>query len=144
LNEVVVWRGLRAPRAPEHRLAVVGIGLGIVVTEQFALPGVRRRDLRRRGQLETGLVERFARLHNFGAEPDRLVARLWIRQTGREVRRVEGVTIARRGVDQDVDFGPGRTRGEGTIEVKPIGSALLFVVTMSFGEAGATPTRPSA
>jgi len=52
LNEVVVWRGLRAPRAPEHRLAIVGIGLGELLAEQFALPGVRRRDLRRRRQLE--------------------------------------------------------------------------------------------
>ncbi len=112
LNQVVVWRGLRAPRAPEHRLAIVGIGLGELVAEPFALPGVRGRDLRWQGQLKARLVERLARLHDFGAEPDRLVALLWIRQPGRKVRRVEGVTIARRGVDQDGDLRPGRPHGE--------------------------------
>ena len=69
-----------------------------------------RRDLRRWGQFEARLVERFARLHDFGAEPDRLAARLWIRQPGREVRRVERVKVAGGGIDQDVDSRPDGVR----------------------------------
>ncbi len=115
LNEVVVWRGLCAPRAPEHRLAIVGIGLGVVVAEQFALTGIHQRDLRRQGQFEARLVEGFARLHHLGAEPDRFVTRPWIRQTGRKVRRVKHVAVARGGVDQDVDLGPGRTERKGSL-----------------------------
>jgi len=75
---------------PEDRLGIVGIRLGIVLAEQFALPGVRRRDLRRRRQLEARLVEVLARLHHLGPVPDRLVAWPRIRQTGREVRRRAG------------------------------------------------------
>jgi hypothetical protein len=114
-NEVVVGEVLPAGCTPEHRLAVRGVGLGLVVAEQFALPGVGRRDLRRRRQLEAGLVEVLARLHDLNAEPDRFVARLRIRKTVREVPRVEGVTIARGGVDQDGDLRPGRPHGEGMI-----------------------------
>lgn len=90
MNEVVLWRGLRAPRAPENRLGIGGIRLGIVVTEQFSLTGVRRRDLRRRRQLEARVVEFLARIHHLGPEPDRLVAWPRIRQPGREVRRRAG------------------------------------------------------
>ena len=71
--------------------------------------------MRRRGQLEAGLVEVLARLHHLGPEPDRLVTRLWIRQTGRKVRRVEHVAVPGGGVDQDVDLGPGRTEGKGSL-----------------------------
>jgi hypothetical protein len=66
-------------------------------------------------RLEARLVERFGRLHHLGPEPDRIVTKPWIRQTGPEVRRLEGVTIARRGVDEDGDFRPGRTERKGSL-----------------------------
>ncbi len=115
MNEVGAWRGLRAPRSPERRLAIVGIGLAELIVDQVALPVVRRRYLGLKGQLNARLVERSARLHDFGAEPDQLVARLWLWQNGREVRQFEGTTIARRGVDRDGDLRLGRTHGDALI-----------------------------
>ena len=79
LPAIVGSEVLTAIGRPEDRLAVGRIGLGELVTEQFALTGVRRRDLWRRRQFEARLVEVLARVHHFGAEPDRFVARLWIR-----------------------------------------------------------------
>ena len=94
-----------------NRLAVGGIGLGELVAEPFALTGIRWLDLRRQGQLGASLVKVFAWFHHLGAEPDRFVAWMWIRQIGREVRRVEGVTVARGGGDEDGDLRPGSPDG---------------------------------
>ncbi len=115
MNEVVLARRLAGPIGPENRLAVGGIGLGIVVAEKFALAGIRRSIRRRRVQFEAGLVEVLSRLHHLRAEPERFVTWLGIRQPGRTIRRVEGVAVTRGGVDQDGDLRLGRTERKGPL-----------------------------
>ena len=56
LNERPIRRQL-VGSSSKNWLAIVDIRLGMVVAKQLALPGIHRRELRRRGQLEAGLVE---------------------------------------------------------------------------------------
>ena len=125
----------RAPRAPEHRLAIVGLGRGELVAEQFALPGVRRPELRWQGQLKARLVERFARLHDFGAEPDRLAACLHgtvdfvPRQAAPRQNSPSRVSLGASGPDaarQSAFRAAARTRGKGVAVVAWLGGVTVL------------------
>jgi len=111
LYAVVGREGLSGGSGPEHRL-VLGIGLGGVVAEEFRLGRILRW---RGGQLEASLIEVLARFHDLRAKPDRRVTGLWIRQSGREVRRVDRVAIARGGIDENGNLRPGWPVGEGLL-----------------------------
>lgn len=85
LHAVVVRRRRAGPIGPEDRLAIGGIRLGVVVAEQFSLPGVRRRDVRQRGRQSTHRKRRPARrpsVCRYGPRPVDLGLGMGARLTG--------------------------------------------------------------